>query len=451
MSDIANSPVKSARPFLERLPGLSARFVEGVVLLVSFAVVFLGVLFLISALSLQGSVQTNTDLQTPATIGSVRLDIATLDSIDGQSASLTGQLNALRAERATHREMMIDQESKMLNLRSGVQSIIRSVEARYPYDPAASGSLPKLTGNLQDWYGLDQSVDAFIEEAKTKEKPAPPEAGAQRSNPGFVAALSSALSAPMQDFTLAKELYDDAESRDQADEVTEKKLVPQLENPQLPDRLKNASYRSVVEDFRAFKWLVGSRLFDVVLVPNTMLVLMLSIFMGMLGRLIYLAREMILFGEIKKPSEMLFRIGLGAAVALSLYFFASAGVLALSQSPAGQGNSNMSPYLISFLGITAGYLSDRVTAWMRDVGERTFKLEDTKEPDRWGVGLAQQIAQQNLATDQIAAGIESDRGEVQAWIDRRKPVPGAMQPLLSAYLRVHPFALFTDIKPEGVP
>jgi hypothetical protein len=88
---------------------------------------------------------------------------------------------------------------------------------------------------------------------------------------------------------------------------------------------------------------------------------------------------------------------------------------------------------------------------MRDVGERTFKLEETKEPDRWGVGLAQQIAQQNLATDQIAAGIGSDRGEVQAWIDRRKPVPGAMQPLLSAYLRVHPFALFTDIKPESVP
>jgi len=51
MSDIANNSAKLAKPFLERLPGLSARFVEGVVLLVSFAVVFLGVLFLISALS----------------------------------------------------------------------------------------------------------------------------------------------------------------------------------------------------------------------------------------------------------------------------------------------------------------------------------------------------------------------------------------------------------------
>jgi hypothetical protein len=451
MSDIANSPAKSARPFLEGLPGLSARFVEGVVLLVSFAVVFLGVLFLISALSLQHSVQTNTDPQTPATIGAVRLDIATLDSIDEQSAALTDQLNALRAERAAHQKTVIDQETKMLILRGNVKSIVRSVVAKYPYDPAVSGILPKLTANLQDWQTLGQSVDSLIEEAKAKEKAAPPETDAQRSSPSFVAELSSAVSAPLQDFTLAKELYVDASSRDQADGAAEDKLHAQLANIAPAGRLKDPSYRSVVEDFRAFKWLVGSHLFDVVLVPNTMLVLMLSIFMGMLGSLIYLAREMILFGEIKKPSEMLFRIGLGAAVALSLYFFASAGVLALSQSSAGQGNSDMSPYLISFLGITAGYLSDRVTAWMRDVGERTFKLEETKEPDRWGVGLAQQIAQQNLATDQIAAGIGSDRGEVQAWIDRRKPVPGAMQPLLSAYLRVHPFALFTDIKPESVP
>ncbi|MGD0867893.1 MAG: hypothetical protein ABSA49_20345, partial [Rhizomicrobium sp.] len=338
MSDIANNSEKPAKPFLERLPGLSARFVEGVVLLLSFAVVFVGVLFLISALSLQHSVQTNTDPQTPATIGSVRLDIATLDSIDEQSASLTDQLNALRGERAAHQKAVIDQETKMLILRGNVKSIIRSVVTKYPYDPAASGILPKLTANLQDWQTVGQSVDSLIEEAKAKEKATLPGTGAQRSTPGFVAELSSAVSAPLQDFTLAKELYVDASSRDQADGAAEDKLHAQLANIAPAGRLKDPSYRSVVEDFRAFKWLVGSHLFDVVLVPNTMLVLMLSIFMGMLGSLIYLAREMILFGEIKKPSEMLFRIGLGAAVALSLYFFASAGVLALSQSSAGQGN-----------------------------------------------------------------------------------------------------------------
>ncbi|MEI9993251.1 MAG: hypothetical protein WDM91_01540 [Rhizomicrobium sp.] len=211
--------------------------------------------------------------------------------------------------------------------------------------------------------------------------------------------------------------------------------------------LSNPAYWNLCEDFFSFKTLVGENAYHIVLLPKMMLVLTLAIFMGILGSLIYISQDFLKDPEGRGFWDILFRIGLGAGVAFALFFFAAAGMLAMTQSSAPSAQANMSPYLISFLGITGGYLSDRVTQWMREVGENTFKINPGGPPPRWAVGLDAALKSGGLTGAALAAATGATAAEVEDWIALKKPVPGEKQVLVSAFLRLHPSAIFTDIEP----
>ena len=231
----------------------------------------------------------------------------------------------------------------------------------------------------------------------------------------------------------------EAESR-QLDQNIQRKGTP----------LANGSYWSLTEDLLAFKNQVGDFAYNIVALPRMMLVLILSIFMGVLGSLIYLSKDFLARPDAHGFWAIVFRICLGACVAFALFFFAAAGMLALSQGPAGGGEqADMSPYLISFLGITGGYLSDHVTDWMRQVGENAFKVERRDRPARWAVGLDAALRAAGLDGAALAAACDVDAADVSQWIALKKPVPGDKQALVAAFLRTHPSHLFTDIAPEG--
>jgi hypothetical protein len=178
-----------------------------------------------------------------------------------------------------------------------------------------------------------------------------------------------------------------------------------------------------------------------------MLVLLLAISMGMLGSLIYVARSVVLEDAVVGGHEIFFRIGLGAAVALALFFFSSAGVLAMSQDASDKSQIDMSPYLISFLGIMGGYLSDHVTTWMQEVGKKAFKLEST-EPDRWAIRLKDRISEQGLTCEDVAKIIDDDTAEIEAWAHGVRPVPPQAQQALALCLRLNASQLFTDLAPH---
>ena len=210
--------------------------------------------------------------------------------------------------------------------------------------------------------------------------------------------------------------------------------------------LANDDYWNLVEDFSSFKALAGDWAYSAVLLPRMMLILVLSIFMGILGSLIYISQDYLKNPDGRGFWDILFRIGLGAGVAFALFFFAAAGMLALSQNPNGS-QGEMSPYLISFLGITGGYLSDRVTQWMREVGENAFRIKSDGPPARWAVNLGDALKTNNLEAASLASAISVPPADVDAWVALSKPVPGEMQGLVAAYLREHPSKLFTDIAP----
>jgi hypothetical protein len=210
--------------------------------------------------------------------------------------------------------------------------------------------------------------------------------------------------------------------------------------------LANGAYWSLTENFRTFKSLVGEHAYDLIALPRMMLVLLLSIFMGILGSLIYITKDFYQDPDRRGFWSIIFRVGLGAGVAFALFFFAAAGMLAMAQAKSG-AQSDMSPYLIAFLGITGGYLSDRVTQWMREMGESAFKIKGDGPPDRWAVGLADGLKAGGLDSAALAASTGVTTADTDAWIATTKPVPGDKQALVAAFLREHPSKVFTDIAP----
>ncbi|MBV8976182.1 MAG: hypothetical protein JOZ13_02270 [Alphaproteobacteria bacterium] len=210
--------------------------------------------------------------------------------------------------------------------------------------------------------------------------------------------------------------------------------------------LADGAYWSLTEDFMTFKSLVGETAYNIIALPRMMLVLLLSIFMGILGSLIYITRDFQQDPDRRGFWGIVFRIGLGAGVAFALFFFAAAGMLAMAQTKSG-AQSDMSPYLIAFLGITGGYLSDRVTQWMREMGESAFKIKGDGPPDRWAVGLAEGLKASGLDGVALASSAGVTAADADAWVALTKPVPGDKQGLVAAFLREHPSRVFTDIAP----
>jgi hypothetical protein len=255
-----------------------------------------------------------------------------------------------------------------------------------------------------------------------------------------------------QAYSAARAKYDATESgvtslqaQNDALEAQENDYYNEIVTP--PSPLATDAFWNLCEDFLSFKSLVGDWAYNIVLFPKMMLVLMLSIFMGILGSLIYISQDFLKNPQARGFWDILFRIGLGAGVAFALFFFAAAGMLALSQNSTG-GQTDMSPYLISFLGITGGYLSDRVTEWMREVGENTFQVRGSGPPNRWAVGLADALKAAGLDTTALASATGVTAAEAGDWVSLAKPVPGDKQALVAAYLREHPSRLFTDIAPS---
>jgi hypothetical protein len=135
------------------------------------------------------------------------------------------------------------------------------------------------------------------------------------------------------------------------------------------------------QDFLAFKEMEESwyqRPF--VVAPYDLLVLLLVMFMGALGGMIRLLRD---YGAADhpnpKPSEYFFIPLIGAAVAIGGYVLAKTGLLLLSSA---RGESSLSPFMISMVGIVSGLLAKEVIDTISTRGRKMLSRQenDATEP-----------------------------------------------------------------------
>jgi hypothetical protein len=456
------------------------RVLIGLFLIAAFAATSAVLLFVITAEELQSSIKSPDIASYKPTVGAIRqyvaelehyydiADVVTKKQAAAEDALFTENVNAqaalaqmttgaddIRAFINLNNSLYIHPPMMVLPF-SGTLPKAPPVPDAGPAQPqdtpavAAPTTLPRKTAteppevlDFQD--ALATYFDNYYKEAMASQMPGKPDL--DKTVDEFKAQTFKRF----EPYAAARAKYDAAQSRIQSLKAQIASLDDQEneyydEITKEPSPLHGDAYWNLCEDFYSFKSLVGDWAYNIVLFPKMMLVLILSIFMGILGSLIYLSQDFLKNPDGRGFWDVLFRIGLGAGVAFALFFFAAAGMLALSQNSAGT-QADMSPYLISFLGITGGYLSDRVTEWMREVGENTFKVQSGGPPDRWAMGLGAALKAENLDAAALASATGVTASNAADWVSLNKPVPGDKQALVAAFLRLHPSRLFTDIAP----
>jgi hypothetical protein len=470
-------PASGMSQLVSRFAPQVARVLIGLFLIVAFAATGAVLLFVLTAQQLQNSISSPDLAADKATIGAIRQDVATVEYYYTQSkansdALATAETNLSKA--LTNRQGNLaamtsaaDDTSAFINQND--QYYIRPPLALRPFTavldkpgpapapPAAPGT-PASTPNAAQ-AALEQSqildfesaVPAYLSAYYAQLDSAAPSPQTDKAR-ADLNAFKGLIYKSFNIYLVAHSAYDRENSNVQA--LRAQTAALEAKNAGLLDELapkdsplSKDAYWNMCEDFYSFKQLVGDAAYNIVLLPKMMLVLTLSIFMGILGSLIYISQDYLRDPDGRGFWDILFRIGLGAGVAFALFFFAAAGMLSMTQSSGHGADADMSPYLISFLGITGGYLSDRVTQWMREVGENTFKVNPGGPPPRWALGLDAALKAAGLSSDALAAATGVTPADADAWVGLTKPVPGDKQPLVSAYLRIHPSKLFTDVAP----
>jgi hypothetical protein len=432
-------------------------FLIGLFLVSAFAVTSTILLFVITAEQLQDSI-ASTDIGTAKTsIGAIRQDVAKVENYYAMLDLFTKkqvdtQLQLYQANIARQAKLV-----QLVNASARVRGAINQSDTDAVISPLKLHPFTETATSPTDRAQVfDESVAAYFAPyyaTLDSLENGPQRAAAVKARTrldGFKTEVYRLLAAYTNDLA-AYHAADSTVQSLQTQAATLQKMKKEFDDsvgaPGTP--LNNDNYWDLCEDFYSFKSLVGDAAYKVVLLPKMMLVLMLSIFMGVLGSLIGISRDFLHNPDGQTFWVILFRIGLGAGVAFALFFFAAAGMMAFGQeASAAGGQTQLSPYLISFLGITAGYLSDHVTAWMCEVGQRMFALTTGAEPDRWAIRLAAVTQERNLTPPALAKAIGVPVEDVVAWTALTRPVPSESQKALSLYLHTDRSLLFTDLEPE---
>jgi hypothetical protein len=186
-------------------------------------------------------------------------------------------------------------------------------------------------------------------------------------------------------------------------------------------------------------------LYDVFLKePQQILVLQLTIVMGMLGSVITMT-----WSFIKRDSGFTFRRFLilpfvGAMSAFIIFVFIKAGQLTLT---AGNASEPLNPFVLSFVGIISGLLSERAYSRMAEVGGNFFKVDEDKP--RYGIELRTALELSGLGEHELAGYLKLSEEETAAIVDGRAAASPLQQQLVAAGLRRSIREIFTDLPPDS--
>lgn len=131
--------------------------------------------------------------------------------------------------------------------------------------------------------------------------------------------------------------------------------------------------------FKHISWLLGGVEYYWAF-PQPILKIVLVISMGVLGSLIFVTIEFIKEprGQLKQRFNMyFFRPFLGMIVALAMYVLVKSGLSSIVDPTAG----DLSPFLISFLGIVSGMLSEQAYKKIASTGNEMMATSTTKKEE----------------------------------------------------------------------
>ncbi len=189
-------------------------------------------------------------------------------------------------------------------------------------------------------------------------------------------------------------------------------------------------------NFAGYEWLLY--------MPQQVLVLFLTMAMGVLGSVITMT-----WSYVRDDSGLTMRRFVvlplvGSMSAFVILIFVSAGQLTLT---AGDDNGTLNPFVLSFLGVISGLLSERAYTRMADVGSNFFRVDDGQP--RWANGLKAAMAQAGVSTADLARHLYIAEEEAGRIVNETVTATLEQQRLIAACLRIPVRDIFTDVPPEA--
>lgn len=182
------------------------------------------------------------------------------------------------------------------------------------------------------------------------------------------------------------------------------------------------------------------------LIPSPVLVLMLTMGMGLLGSVVTMT-----WSFVRRDGDLTVRRFLtlpfvGMMSAFIIFIFINAGQLTLTADGTA---AKLNPFVLSFVGIISGLLSERAYARISDVGSNFFKVDAGVA--RWGARLQQAMTEKGVTVSELAQHLLTSEEEIKRIADESIAATFEQQRLIAACLRMPIRDLFSDTEPEKKP
>jgi hypothetical protein len=215
------------------------------------------------------------------------------------------------------------------------------------------------------------------------------------------------------------------------------------------DDAGRAKVENVLYEITPIPGRIGTFMNRVVTLPSDVLALTLVILMGILGSLLQIVYS---FFRKDTPSEGLgiyfVRIAAGGITALVIFIVTKAGIPIIADASRLGGDAPINPYLISFLAIISGLLSEQAIASVQARGAQFFPANPTMDVPRWArMDLTQNASSDGKSIDQLATYLNLKPKAVADILKGLVPATIPQQNAIVTYLHGSARDIFTDIAP----
>jgi hypothetical protein len=286
-------------------------------------------------------------------------------------------------------------------------------------------------------------------------------AGPLKDQPEIKGLVEQILNAYDTEFLPTRELQAAAKSESFAADVKVKDVSDQIKASRdqiqtLYDNIKpkmddagRARVENVLYEITPIPGAIGKFMNRVVTLPSDVLALTLVILMGILGSLLQIVYS---FFRKDTPSEGLgiyfVRIAAGGITALVIFIVTKAGIPIIADASRLGGDAPINPYLISFLAIISGLLSEQAIASVQARGAQFFPANPTMDVPRWArMDLTQTASSDGKSIDQLATYLNLKPKAVTDILKGLVPATIPQQNAIVTYLHASARDIFTDIAP----
>ena len=173
-----------------------------------------------------------------------------------------------------------------------------------------------------------------------------------------------------------------------------------------------------------------------ILVPVEILTLFLTLSMGVLGSTIHINREFFNPSEKRYLFWYLYRPALGMATALAVFILFRAGQISISGSSGGTPADGMNAFMVSFLAVISGLLSEDAYLWIVRAGQRFFKTAPKDKRYANPHAIRQQLTAKNITEVDLANYVDVEPTELEKWLKVEKLVLFEYQEKVSELLEI---------------